>query len=205
MSGYPVQFEVTSPPRFERIQLLVRILLSAVLGWLGFTAGWFVGALYGVLPLVAAIAISTHGPERYLREDAPKIWRGLEGLLGVWAFNAILVDTFPTETARPVRGVIRFTGTPTVGSALLRFITSIPSGLVLSLLWCVGWLLWIVAAFAVLFTESVPQSLLASPRGILRWNARLVAYHASLVEEYPPFSVDTGVDETTRIGLEHRV
>ena len=43
----------------------------------------------------------------------------------------------------------------------------------------------------VLFTERIPPSILAFQRGVLRWNARLVAYHASLVEEYPPFALDT--------------
>jgi hypothetical protein len=35
-------------------------------------------------------------------------------------------------------------------------------------------------------------SILSFQRGVLRWQARLVAYHASLVEEYPPFSFETG-------------
>jgi hypothetical protein len=51
--------------------------------------------------------------------------------------------------------------------------------------------LWVVAALAVLFGLSMPRSILAFQRGVLRWQARLVAYHASFVVAYPPWSFDT--------------
>ena len=44
---------------------------------------------------------------------------------------------------------------------------------------------------AVLFGLSIPRSILAFQRGVLCWQARLVAYHASFVVEYPPWSFDT--------------
>ena len=87
---------------------------------------------------------------------------------------------------------IRYTGQPTVSSALARLLTSIPSGVVLMFLWCVSSVLWVVAALAVLFGLPMPRSILAFQRGVLRWQARLVAYHASFVVEYPPWSFDTG-------------
>jgi hypothetical protein len=109
----------------------------------------------------------------------------------------MLVDRFPTGPADDwVRFEIRYTGKPTVGSALLRFITSIPSGFVLMLLWFVSGVLWMVSALLVLFGAPIPDGILGFQRGVLRWNTRLVAYHASLVEEYPPFELDTA-DHTT--------
>jgi hypothetical protein len=87
---------------------------------------------------------------------------------------------------------IRITGRPTVSSALLRLLTSIPSGLVLGILWFVSAILWFVALVFVVLGAAIPRPILGYQRGVLRWQARLVAYHASLVEEYPPFTLDTG-------------
>src|SRR6185503_13586975 len=58
-SDYPVQIDVTSPPHFDRVQLLLRIGIGILLGWLGLTAGWLVCLLFGALPLIAAVAISS--------------------------------------------------------------------------------------------------------------------------------------------------
>src|SRR6185436_9940460 len=189
-SDYPVQIDVTSPPHFDRVQLLLRIGIGILLGWLGLTAGWLVCLLFGALPLIAAVGISSDR-DAYLREVAPPIWSVLDWLLRLSAYMLLLVDRFPTDEARSVVTELRFTGQPTVGSALARLITSIPSGVVLMLLWCVSSVLWVVAALAVLFRLAMPRSILAFQCGVLRWQARLVAYHASFVAEYPPWSFDT--------------
>jgi hypothetical protein len=189
-SVYPVQIDVTSPPHFDRVQLLLRIGIGILLGWLGVTAGWLVCLLFGALPLIAAIAISSER-DAYLKEVAPRIWAVLDWLLRLSAYMLLLVDRFPTDETRSVSAEIRYTGQPTVGSALARLITSIPSGIVLMLLWFVSSVLWVVAALAVLLGLSMPRSILAFQRGVLRWQARLLAYHASFVVEYPPWSFDT--------------
>jgi uncharacterized protein DUF4389 len=189
---YPVHVEISSPPRFERVQLLLRILFAIVLGWVGITAGWLICVLYGALPVIAAITLSAAGSERWTTEVAPRLWRVLAWLVQLSAFMVMLVDRFPTGEDFPIRVELRATGKPTVGSALARLITSIPSGFVLMILWWVSSVLWLVGAFFVLFGASIPESILAFQRGVLRWQARLVAYHASLVDEYPPFSFDTG-------------
>lgn len=190
-SNDPVSVEVASPVRFDRIQLLLRMILSIGLAWIGITTGWLVCMLFVALPVIAAITITTNGSERYSEEIGPGVARVLAWLLQLCAFMLLLVDRFPTENDGPVRITFRFTGKPTVGSALARLLTSIPSGLVLGVLWFVSGVLWVIAAFSVLVTETVPGAILGYQRGILRWNARLVAYHASLVEEYPPFALDT--------------
>jgi hypothetical protein len=192
MTAHPVHVEITSPPRFARVQLLLRVVLAIALGWVGITAGWLVCVLYIALPVIAAIGVSSHPGERFGREVAPREWRVLAWLLQLSAFMALLVDQFPTGGEHPVRVELRPTGSPTVGSALARLVTSIPSGFVLALLWCVSSVLWLVAAVTVLIDNHVPASMLAFQRGVVRWQARLVAYHASLVDEYPPFSFDTG-------------
>jgi hypothetical protein len=189
-SEYPVQIDVTSPPSFDRVQLLLRIGIGILLGWLGVTAGWLVCLLFGALPLIAAISISSER-DAYLEEVAPPIWSVLAWLLRLSAYMLLLVDRFPTDEARSVVTKIRYTGQPTVGSALARLITSIPSGFVLMLLWFVSGVVWVVAALVVLLGLAMPRSILAFQRGVLRWSARLVAYHASFVVEYPPWSFDT--------------
>jgi hypothetical protein len=190
-TDYPVRVDVVSPVRFDRVQLLLRILLAIVLAFVGITGGWLVCLLYGALPVIAAIEISALGGEAYVRDVEPRVWRLLAWLLRVAAYMNLLVDRFPTANEGPVAIEIRFTGKPTVRSALARLITSIPSGLVLMLLWCISCFVWLVSAAMVLVDAKIPPSLLAFQRGVLRWSARLVAYHASLVAEYPPFAFDT--------------
>jgi uncharacterized protein DUF4389 len=191
-SAYPVQIDVMSPPHFDRMQLLLRIAIAILLGWLGLTAGWLACLLFGALPLIAAVAISSRRAA-YLQEVAPQIWSVLDWLLQLSAYMLLLVDRFPADGARGVVIEIRYTGQPTAGSALARLITSVPSGLVLMVLWCVSSVLWVVAALAVLLGLSMPRSILAFQRGVLRWQARLLAYHASFVVEYPPWSFDTEI------------
>lgn len=190
--AYPVQIEVTSPAHFDRIQLLLRMAFAIVLAWFGMTAGWLACVLYAMLPLVAAVAVSSLGGERYLVDFAPRLWRVLAWLLQLSAYMTLLVDRFPTgEDDTRVRAVIQFTGRPTIGSTLVRLVTSIPSGFVLSLLGIVSGVLWVIAAIYVLLGEAIPGAILGFQRGMLRWKARLIAYHASLVEDYPPFELDT--------------
>jgi hypothetical protein len=188
---YPVNVEIESPVHFDRTLVLLRIVLAMVLAWIGITSGWVACALFAGLPLLAAIAIARNGPDRYLNEDGPRIWRGLTWLLQLSAFMLLLTDTFPSSAHNPVRFELQTSGKPTVGSALLRFITSIPSGIVLCLLGFIGGIVLFIAGLFALISAHVPQMLLAYLRGMLRWQTRLVAYHASLVDEYPPFSFDT--------------
>ncbi|MCE9575527.1 MAG: DUF4389 domain-containing protein [Deltaproteobacteria bacterium] len=188
---YPVHVEVETPAHFERIQLLLRLALAIALGWVGVTAGWLVCTLYAALPVVAAIAISSGGGSRYRDEVAPRIWQVLRWLLQFSAYMSLLVDRFPTDGDVGVDATLRPTGTPSIGSALLRLLTSIPSGLVLCVLWFISGILWVIAAVIVLLGGDMPPSIAKFQRGVLRWSARLVAYHASLVEEYPPFAFET--------------
>ena len=192
MMDYPVQVDVISPLRFERIQLLLRVALSIALGWIGITAGWLACLLYVALPLFAAIALSAVAGERYRQ----KLWRVLDWLLRFSGFMLMVADRFPTgDDDDDIRIAVRFTGKPTVGSALGRLVTSLPSGIVLMVLWFVSSILWVVGAVVVLVAGWMPQPILGYQRAILRWQARLVAYHASLVAEYPPFALDTGITD----------
>jgi len=194
----PVHVEVNSPPRFERTQLFVRLLLALVLGLFGITLGWITVVLYLTLPLLAAIAITTIGTARFSDELAPRIRRALTWLLQLSAFTMLLTDRFPTTADPDVRVDMPIGGRPTATTALVRLASSAPSAFVLCFLSVVSGVLWIIGAFSILIAETVPSSILAYQRGLLRWQARLAAYHASLVDDYPPFTIDTGVEDHDR-------
>jgi hypothetical protein len=188
---YPVHLEVISPPRFDRIQLLLRIALGATLAWVGITAGWLGSLLYCMLPVIVALAVSSLGGERFAREVAPKLWRVLRWVMQLSAYLMLVTDRFPTAEDDTVHIDLRFTGHPTIGAALARLVMSIPSAFVLVLLSVPSSLLWLIAAGLILLGGPMPASILAFQRGVLRWQVRLLAYHASLVEDYPPFAFET--------------
>jgi len=191
MSAYPVQLETTAPLRHDRIQLLVRLALAITLGWIGISAGWLSVLLYLTLPIFAAIVISTQSPEALLSSAGPRLWRVIDWLLAFSAYMLLITDRFPSGRDHGVLVELHPTARPTVESALVRLITSIPSAFVLAILCLVSSLLVVVSVLTVLFACSVPAAIVAFQTGILRWQSRLLAYHASLVDEYPPFSFDT--------------
>ncbi|MEO7731500.1 MAG: DUF4389 domain-containing protein [Kofleriaceae bacterium] len=188
---FPVHLEVTSPARFDRIQLLLRIALGATLAWVGITAGWLASLLYCALPVIVALAVSSLGGERFARELAPKLWRVLRWVIQLSAYMMLVIDRFPTGEDDAVHIDLRFTGHPTIGSALARLAMSIPSALVLVFLAVPSGLLWLIGAGLILLGGPMPAAILAFQRGVLRWQVRLLAYHASLVEDYPPFAFET--------------
>ena len=62
----------------------------------------------------------------------------------------------------------------------------------LALLGIVSSLVGLIAAISILINERYPERLWTFQSGVIRWHARLLAYLASLVEAYPPFSFDAG-------------
>ena len=58
----------------------------------------------------------------------------------------------------------------------------------------VAFVLTIFAAVMILISETYPESVYNFLRGWVRWQARVLAYMAGLVDEYPPFSLDMSTD-----------
>ena len=187
MSAYPVQLEVEPPHVFERVQLLVRLAITIMLAWLGITLGWLWCVAFFVLPIVAASIVSARGAEYYTETAGQRLWSVVTWMLAFGAYLMLVTDRVPLDEHR-VRIDLRTTGHPSVGSALGRLVMSIPSAFSLCVIGFVSCLLWVIALFSILFRGRVPASILEFQTGYLRWQARLAAYHASLVEEYPPFS-----------------
>lgn len=189
---YPVTFDIARPEKFQRAHVAIRILVVLVLSFLAGAIWWIFGLLYLILPILSAILVSQKGPERFLQEEGTRITGWLRWVVAILAYLALLSDRFPTEKPEAVvRFEVQPGGRPTVGSALLRLIYSIPSAFVLGLLGIASVVIWVIAAIMVLVQEEYPPGLYNFQRGVLRWEARLLGYHASLVDQYPPFALDT--------------
>jgi hypothetical protein len=190
MTEYPVHFDIRQPEKFDRAHVFIRLLILIILSAL---AGSFSWVVYLGVPVLAAILISQKGPERYLAEAEGSITLWLRYIVAFYAYLALLTDKLPNEpTADYMRFEVTPGGSPSTGNAILRIILAIPSLIVLVILWIVGIVLGLIAAIMILVQESYPAGIYSFLRGLLRWEARLLGYMASLVEQYPPFAFDTG-------------
>ncbi len=188
--AYPVTFDVQPPAQFDKAQVALRILILLVLQAISNFILW--GA-YLVVPVLAALLVSQKGSEKYLAEaqEGPVKW--LRYLMMFYSYLALATDRLSTEKPEDsVQLNVRPTGSPTVGQALLRIILAIPHAIVLAILGIVLFFVWIIAAGSILVNGTAPGWAEGFIRGYLRWNARVLAYMASLVDEYPPFSFENG-------------
>lgn len=194
MSEYPVHFDVAHPPRYSRLQLLIRLVAFCALGILGLSFGTAFVFGYLALPVFAAIRLGSHEPAAYLGEDGPRVTRILHWFAAASAWAGLLTDRLPSKAPAEtvdltVTPVVSPTAThPTPGSAMWRVLSGLPSAFVLALLGFVGGFVWLWAAITILVNEKVGEGAFHFLAGIQRWSLRLLAYQASLVDEYPPFS-----------------
>ena len=106
---------------------------------------------------------------------------------------ALATDKLSTEDPdQVVKLDVRAGGTPTVGSALLRIVLAIPHAIVLGFIGIAFAIVWVISAVSILINGNYPAWAFDFIRGYLRWNTRVLAYMASLVDEYPPFSFGDG-------------
>ena len=189
---FPVRLVVEKPQLFERAQLLLRIPVMILLSALHQPFGGTTSALYFILPVVAAVLISQHGKDEFLTNDSKWMRSALEWVIGLFAYLMLVTDRVPLgPNQRQVCLEVRPGGTPSVPTALIRFLTTLPHLLALAVLCMVSVLIWFYAAFSVLLTENYPSTLQRFQQAVLSWMARVFAYHCSLVEEYPPFAIDS--------------
>jgi Domain of unknown function (DUF4389) len=191
MTSYAATFDITPPQKFDRVHIAIRVLIAIVLAIPAGLIGWLYGAVYLAVPVVAAILISQRGAERYLAEANENMTKWLRYLLSFYAYMGLLTDRLPNEEPKEtLHFEVATNGSPTAGSTLLRIILAIPSAIVLGLLGIVAGILVLFAAIMILIQETYPEGVYNYLRGVLRWEARLLAYVASLVDEYPPFALD---------------
>jgi hypothetical protein len=91
-------------------------------------------------------------------------------------------------TAQPggtVQLEIELHAEPSVRSAFVRLVTSLPALIVLALLSVVAAVLWVFGALSILVMRRVPLGVSDFIAMKLQYQFRLMAYHLSLVDEYP--------------------
>jgi hypothetical protein len=192
MTRYPVQYAVRRPERFTRLQLAVRVVAFIALGMIGLSFGAVLAFAYLALPVYAASRLSGEDGARYVTEDGPRVIAGLRWLAAVCAWAGLVADKLPGR--RPEETVtlsVAASPRPELAGAVARVVTGLPSALVLGLLCWIGGLVWLWAAITVLVKERVGDGAFRYLEGLQRWSVRLLAYQASLVDEYPPFSFDS--------------
>jgi hypothetical protein len=194
MSDHPVQLEVTIPSRTARLHVVTRLALLVALGVLGTSA--LTWAVYLAIPAVVALVVSQRGGERYLSETSQPIVKVLRWFASAYGYLWMLTDVLPTSQGGPVELHVTPEGHPTMSSALLRLVTSLPALLLLALLSAVGALLWIAGAIVVLVRERMPAAIARYIAVVLQFQFRLVAYHLSLVDRYPSLQEGTAVHAT---------
>jgi hypothetical protein len=197
MASYGASFDIAPPQKFDRVHIAIRVLILLILTFALAFMEWHYVVVYLAIPVVAAILISQRGAERYLAEANVDMTKWLRYLLAFYAYMSLLTDRLPNEEPKEtLHFEVVTSGSPTAGSTLLRIILAIPSAIVLTLLGIVAAILMLYAAIMILIQETYPEGVYNFLRGVLRWEARLLAYMASLVDEYPPFALDTQSEGT---------
>ena len=191
MMPYPVRYSVKQPERFTRLQLLIRVVAFIALGALGLSFGSLFAFAYLALPVYAASRLAARDDARaYLDQDGPRVVLALRWFAALCAWAGLITETVPArQPDEAVHLQVENTAVrPTSVSAILRALVGLPSALILMLLYCVGALVWLWAALSILVTERIGRGAFDYLVGLQRWTVRLLAYQASLVDEYPPFS-----------------
>lgn len=190
--AYPVELEVAPTDHYDRVQLVLRLVIGAAMGMFHQSLLGLLLALYLILPGLASIMISRRDSRGFDSKDAAFIGGVIDWFVSFYAYMLFVSDRFPVDAAtRKVRLRIASTGAPTIGDALLRLIMSLPHALLLAVLAVASIMVSVVMFAFILFTERAPESLRSFQRDFLGALARFFAYHSALVEVYPPFgSVD---------------
>jgi hypothetical protein len=194
---YAAVLDLVRPERFTRPQVILRFFALMALGIIGRPLGSLIALAYLLVPLIAAARIGDRGGARYLSQSAPSAARELWYAFDALAFLMLLTDQLPQKNIHAVRFEVQAQGSPTVTSALLRLIASAPEAFVLMMLGFISGFTWLIAALCVLIYRDYPDWIFAYHRAVLRFAARLFAYHASLVDRYPPLALEMHTEAVT--------
>jgi hypothetical protein len=191
MRTYPVHYTIEPPPRFTRLQLLIRLLAFCVIGMVGLSFGAVLVVGFIALPVFAAMRLSSrdHPNHPYVVEDGPRVIAVLRWFAALSAWAGLIAEHVPSRSPdETVRVEVEASAHPTPRSALFRLLSGLPSAFALFFLSWIGMIVWLWAALSILFTERVGPGAFNYLAGLQRWSIRLLVYQASLVDEYPPFS-----------------
>jgi len=196
MANPSVELRVEPSPQRARIHVFIRLGLLVALAFAGCSSVYWL--LYLALPSVAALLIAQKGGPRYLAEDAPGAARVLQGLARAYAYLWLLTDGAPTTVpGGPIELAVVPRGRPTPASALLRLFYSLPALALLVIFSFIASVLWVAGSVVIVVTGTIPAAIGEFLASVLRYQFRLVAYHLSLVDDYPAFG-DAGLPHAPR-------
>jgi hypothetical protein len=199
---YPVQFAVDYPDRpLNKLTTAFRIFIAIpIMIVLGVVSGsTIVGYADNAAVAVGAGGILFLGPLLMIvfRRKYPRWWFDWNLELQrfsnrVVAYLALMDDRYPaTDEQQAVHLDYAY---PEVARdlnrwlPLVKWLLVIPHYVVLVFLWVAGFLVVVLAWFAILFTGRYPRGMFTFVEGILRWSQRVIAYAFLLVTDaYPPF------------------
>ena len=189
---YPVHYVIEPPGRFSRLQLLIRFAAFCAIGLLGLSFGAVFLFAYLALPAFAASRLSSQRglAGAYVDDDGPRVIKALHWFAAISAWTGLIAEQLPSRADEAIRLELDGKARPTARSAILRIFTGLPSALVLVFLCWIGAFVWLWAALTILFVQRVGHGAFWYLAGLQRWSARLLAYQASLVDDYPPFSFE---------------
>jgi hypothetical protein len=190
--SYPATLETGFAPRYERIQVLYRVLLLVAIGVLHQMIGSLAGVLYLFFPIMAAMSITRNGGIGLRSEETRSFIGIIDWAVSFYAYFLFVTDHFPYARERDARVSVEAVGSPRAGAALSRLLTTLPHAIVLSVLGFASMFVAFAIAISVLITGKSPESLHAFQRDVVAWVGRVFAYHSCLVDTYPPFSLTTG-------------
>jgi hypothetical protein len=131
---------------------------------------------------MAALHLARRPSREYLRDDARRVADGLEWLLGLYAWAALVADRAPSGAGtRPVRIRVHAAGAPRPGRALGRVLTGLPAATGMLLAGALALIPWLVSLTCVLVAGRQPRALWRLQARLLVARAVPLARQASLV------------------------
>jgi hypothetical protein len=187
IADYPVHVSVQHMTVGERAHLVLRLVIVVALGFAHQSLMGVFVALYVLVPMLVGIFVSRPG-QGVLAEDRARLVAVLEWVLGFYAYLLLATDRFPIGSeARAVKLTVTYGSEPTLTSALMRLLTSLPQAAWLLALGVAAAFSAVVLAVHVMLGAQAPAGLTRFPRDVVVSLARFFAYHASLVDAYPPW------------------
>ena len=186
-SGYPLRFDVEYQEKHSRLLIFFRWLLAIP----HLLILYALGAVASICVFIAFFAILfTKKYPKGLFDFVVNISRWSAN---VTAYLCLLRDDYPPFSfdagKYPVTFEVDYPNELGRFAPLYKWLFVIPSLIGLLFVAIVGYLLIIVAWFAILFTGSLPRGIHDFIVGMLRWSSRVNAYAGYLfTDAYPPFS-----------------
>ncbi|MEP7367709.1 MAG: DUF4389 domain-containing protein [Acidobacteriota bacterium] len=185
---YPTRFDVAYPPALSRWKTLLRLVLAIPLMVTATLVTYliYMGLLIGWTTV-------------FWRKKYPDwLFRGVGGAMGyiarTFAYISLLTDKYPSFSQEDNPVTLEFDPPPSGQLSRWRvlfwkYLLLLPMGVVLSFLALAGFVVTVLAWFAILFTGHYPRGLFQFSVGIQRWHWRMYSYMASFNDRYPPYAL----------------